>query len=1301
MTTTPFARIRRVLVTGAVAALACATLTAPAEAATPRQVPRAPQPHTVPLCDTEVGPGVARCFAEAVAQDGEVRTTATPEGLTPADVRDAYGLPAGGGAGATIAIVDAYDNPGIESDLAVYRATFGLPPLRPGQFRKVDQRGGTDYPPASDAGWAGEIALDVDSVTAVAPEADIILVEADTPGFLDMGEAVNQAVALGAKYVSNSYGSGYSFDPGSGEDPIELTWQEAYYHHPGVVMVASTGDSHYGVSWPAAAPFVTAVGGTSLVRDPSSPRGWKETVWDSHGGGPGSGCSVYEPKPAWQHDSGCAQRTVADVSADADPDTAIAMYNSFDGGGWQQVGGTSMSAPLVTATYAVAGAPVPGTDPASYPYLTPGATLFDVTAGANGFCSPRYLCTADAGYDGPTGLGTPDGTSAFAAGPHGELTGRVLDAATHRPVPGAQLRLTSQEQETSVDADGTGAYDAHLRVGTYTATVSAFGYYAVPLGTVVVADGATVRRDVEMRKAPTATLSGTVRDGSGHGWPLPAAVTVDDVPGGTLHTSPYSGHYSIDLPAGGPYTVHVTPRAPGYAPVTRQVRVAASGTVEDLELPVDALLEDVAGYSRADTGTVETLDTGQLPGWTVDTTGSGTGWVLDNPSGYENLTGGTGGMALVDTSSTPAGSRLESTLTSPPTDFSDASHPLLEFDTWLLLSDGQVATVDLSTDGGSTWQTAWDTTDPGSELLTGHVLVPLDAAAHQSRVRVRFHYDDTVLFGKWWELDDIHLGDRQQVPVAGGLVAGTVTDANDSRPVDGAGAALTDDPTRSTTTSSSDDPAVGKGFYELFVPSAGSRSVTLTRKNYQTAVRPVALRPDAVVPLDVALKAGRVASSATGIGVTEQPGGIGHADVTLSNTGTAPVSVTVTERPGTFTPAATSGVPALRVPAVVSRTSHAAAARTAAGVRKPAPTPAPASPEGWKGIPGPPVPLQDNAVVSGGGYVWSVAGWNGTEDTDALYRYDPASQTWATRAPIPHPREAASAAWLDGKIVVTGGFSPQGYEEGSTDVYDPVTDTWSSGAYLPVPYAAMGTAVLDGKLWLVGGCSRYDCGAQEVQVYDPVSDSWSQPTYYPEYVGWEACGGIDGKLYCSGGTVTQADLTSAYVYDPATKVWTPIADQPTSAWGAFYAAANGQLVVSSGVVGNALTNATWAYDTKTERWSALPNALNALYRGGSAPGFYAIGGAAAPGAPTPAAEVLPGWTSGPVDLSWMQVRRTTFTLAPSASKRVRIRVDTSDPALRGLGTYTAALYVASDDPYSDLVVPVSVTVAPKVKRPHR
>jgi subtilase family serine protease len=298
--------------------------------------------------------------------------------------------------------VDAYDDPNIESDLGMYSTQFGLPSCTTanGCFKKVDQTGGSTYP-RKDAGWSLEIALDVEIVHAICPNCKILLVEAKSNSFANLIAAEDYAIAH-ATIVSNSWGgSEFSSETTSSYD--------GHFNHIGHPITFSSGDSGYGAEYPAASQYVTAVGGTTLTLN-SNDTYKSETVWS----GAGSGCSAYEPKPTWQTDSGCVRRTVADVAVDADPNTGAAIYDSvrYQGrSGWFQVGGTSLSSPLIAAVYGLAGNAASTTD-GSYPYGHT-SSLHDVTSGSNGSCGGSYLCTGKLGYDGPTGNGTPNGTSAF------------------------------------------------------------------------------------------------------------------------------------------------------------------------------------------------------------------------------------------------------------------------------------------------------------------------------------------------------------------------------------------------------------------------------------------------------------------------------------------------------------------------------------------------------------------------------------------------------------------------------------------------------------------------------------------------------------------------------------------------------------------------------------------------------------------------------------------------------------------------------------------------------------------------
>ncbi|QMU73756.1 putative Ig domain-containing protein [Streptacidiphilus sp. P02-A3a] len=406
------------------------------------------------LIRTDVTPQLAH-----KASDGAVQPSATVSGYGPTQLQSAYNLAsaaAADGTGQTVAVVDAFDDPNAASDLAVYRSQYGLPACTTanGCFSKVNEEGATSplpSPAPSDDDWTGEESLDVDMISAICPNCHIILVEASSESNDDLGAGVNAAVSLGAKFVSNSYGGS--------EASNDSTYDSEYYDHPGVAVTASSGDSGYGVEYPAASQYVTAVGGTSLSTA-SNTRGWTESVWStSSSEGAGSGCSADDAKPTWQKDTGCSKRTVADVSAVADPATGVAVYDTYNGnGGWNVYGGTSVASPLIASVYALAGTPAANTVPASYLYAHT-SSLYDVTSGSTASCSPAYLCTAEVGYDGPTGLGTPDGTTAFSSG---SSTGNTVTVSN----PGSQTGTVGTAASLQISASDS----ASGQTLTYSAT---------------------------------------------------------------------------------------------------------------------------------------------------------------------------------------------------------------------------------------------------------------------------------------------------------------------------------------------------------------------------------------------------------------------------------------------------------------------------------------------------------------------------------------------------------------------------------------------------------------------------------------------------------------------------------------------------------------------------------------------------------------------------------------------------------------------------------------------------------------
>jgi hypothetical protein len=372
-----------------------------------------------------------------------IPATASPDaipagiGYGPSQLQSAYKLTAASaadGSGRTIAIVDAYDDPTAASDLAAYRSSAGLPVVP--SFKKVNQNGATSPLPATapvNDDWTLEESLDLDMASAICPLCNIVLVEATNDSGTGLYAGENTAASM-AGYVSNSWGG-----PESSSD---TSLDSSNFNHPGDVITASAGDSDFGVIYPAASPNVVSVGGT-MLSTASNSRGWSESVWNTTPGeGTGSGCSAFEPQPSWQtalHLSGCSKRIDNDVAADADPNTGVAVYDTSNGnGGWNEVGGTSASSPMLAAMFALAGSP--GTTPADDIY-THTSNFFDVTTGNDGSCSPAYLCTAQTGYDGPTGIGTPNGIAGLATGASAGNTVTVTSPGNQTGTVGTAVSL--------------------------------------------------------------------------------------------------------------------------------------------------------------------------------------------------------------------------------------------------------------------------------------------------------------------------------------------------------------------------------------------------------------------------------------------------------------------------------------------------------------------------------------------------------------------------------------------------------------------------------------------------------------------------------------------------------------------------------------------------------------------------------------------------------------------------------------------------------------------------------------------
>jgi N-acetylneuraminic acid mutarotase len=878
-------------------------------------------------------------------------------------------------------------------------------------------------------------------------------------------------------------------------------------------------------------------------------------------------------------------------------------------------------------------------------------------------------------------------------GPHGTLSGTVTNASNSQPIAGATVTAGT----SSTSTDSTGAYQLDLPVGTYNMTVSAFGFKTATASGVAVTDGGTTTKNFALPALPIVTVSGTVTDGSGHGWPLYATITIAGVPNGTVYTDPVTGTYSIALPATSTYSFHVVANYPGYLPTDKSVHVGTGNLTQNFKVKVDPATCSAPGYvPGAPRGLYQAFDTGTLPtGWSVvDNAGTGQVWQFNDPHPRGNLTGGTGGFASIDSDNYGFGGVQDTSLVSPKVNLTGIATPSISFWNDYHHLNTDVADVDLSLDGGKTWTNVWErTTDARGP---DHEQIAIPQAAGKTNVKVRFHYYNAT-FAWWWEVDDVSIGVIPCVPVHGALVMGHVTDANTGTGIDGAKVTSNDNPTdTAVTTTPPNDPNIGSGWYWMFSHLTGTHSFTASFGAYQSATASVSVVVNSATRADFALTAGHLVITPSSITTTQPMGDTRTTTMTIKNDGTAPADVKLVEQPGTFQIRKSLGTPVRNI--LGHFTPNRASARGLgrnASVKPPgAPSDAP-----WVAIADYPSNIMDNAVATfSDGRVFSVGGFDGSNTLATGNVFTPSTGAWTPITAMANAREKPSAAFINGKLYVVGGWGSDGNPVATLEIYDPSSGSWSTGASVPTPLAGSGVAVLNNKMYVVGGCDSLSCGHTEVFGYDPSSDSWTTVAAYPNQTSWLGCGGIGSKIYCAGGTGPTVDTATAYVYDSGTNAWTALPSLPVDLWAMGYAAANGKLLVSGGVTnGNTtVTNMGFSFDPTANTWTALPNSNNSLYRGGSACGFYKVGGSTGGFSPVPSSELLPGFGQcvSTTNVPWLSEHPTHASLAPGRSVTVTVTTDAGVSAVNQPGTYTAKLAVGSNTPYSYPAVDVTMVVTP-------
>ncbi len=1273
--------------------------------------------------------------------------------LSPLQIARAYNYPditnPDNGRGVNVAILTA-ESPGLAglSDPHDFWASYGLPNHTINVI-PIDGDNGS-------AQGMGETLLDVEYSGAMGPGiienvyvANDVLFSTFTDMYNRFVSDTNPNGTAKNQIMTTSWGR-----PETAVPSINITDNQIFEQAAaeGISMFAAAGDSGSGdgtgqddvANFPSSSPYITAANGTQLSIESLAGDYGSEVVWNDancFGNGPaatGGAISQLFDKPVWQAGPGVptdvTKRMNSDMAATA---SCSKPMLTLQGGQWLASAGTSAVAPQFAGMFAIAvaengGEPLGQSNELIYADANShyASDFHDVTEGSNG------AFQAGPNWDHPTGWGSPNVQNLLShigvQGPRGTFAGTVTDEASGKPIVGAIVTMKNNGQIYKAKTRDDGTYTRLLPVGSFNVKVTDFGYKS-GVATVSISNGQTTTQNFSLTIAPTATLSGTVTDGSGHGYGLYAEIKASVIGVGlvaTAWTNPATGRYSIQLPEGHDYELIVAAAFDGYNTASTTVTLSKNKNANFSLKVINACT--APGYAFSALG--EDFNENNFPpnGWQV--TNPVAGAVMWQPSSTEsnhneNYTDGTGDAADADSGDSPQpfGEPFDTALVTPPIPVTSLhGAAVLRYKANAQLFGGDALDLDISEDGGTTWNTIehWTTLHHGSLFSKPGVKVSVDLEPYlpsSGIFKLRWRYYNLNNGGQHWyaQIDDVVLGSC--MPIPGGLITGQVTDANTGDGI--VGARVENDKNVGTNTIVNPaDANLLKGTY-MFFSTGGDRVLTVSDNGYPAVTASIAVKNNKVIKKNFSLKAAQFEITKSALTARVMVNNTATVSLALKNTGSSRGQFHVFPIDAPPPPTGADAMPVRRVktvhPVWMNKSFYWIRAHARPKGSNSLSTIVPALDalhSSLQTVSDYPIAIADNAasVDVETGKIYSIAGSNNENSTQAAsYIYDPNVNAWSPIANIPAGREAPIAEFIGGKLYVTDGSAKSPltifpHAAAELDIYDPTTDTWNKGAPIPVAGYGAASVVLNGKLYVVGGISPGSGLAHPtkylnlVQVYNPTTNTWQLAAPYPHPANFLACGTIEGKIYCAGGGGLGGALyADGYVYDPHTNQWSPIENMniPGGVLGSVYAVANGELLMAGGFLDNGdVTNQVEAYDPITDNWSALPNLEEPVARAGGVcdgDSLYSIGGTLSITPPvfTSKVQKLQGYACSGIGISWLTVSPTTGTVNSGAQAIMTATFDGTGQ--KEFTTSKAYLRIGGNTPYGNLIVPLTVTWMPQ------